>query len=58
MADKTTLEAYQETAEAWVELRQALIEAFQLERIVDWLARLLSKMIAWKAGIRATRKEC
>ena len=37
MVDKTTLEAYQELGEAWVEVRQELIEAFQVERILGWL---------------------
>ncbi len=35
--DRTTLEAYREAGEAWVEFRQALIEASQLERILGWL---------------------
>ena len=41
MTGKTTLEACQELREAWVELRQALIEALQLERILSWLGMKL-----------------
>ena len=39
--DRATLEAYQEVGEAWVEFRQALIEAFHLERIGGWLGMKL-----------------